>query len=63
MRTAGTGKSYLIKTIREQLCKMAGKKRNPILVIVSTGVVAFSINGTTIHLTLLIPILKKKLMI
>ena len=38
MGTAGTGKSYLIKAIREQLCKMAGKERNPILVIAPTGV-------------------------
>ncbi len=60
MGTAGTGKSYLIKAIRGQLRRMAGaRSKSPILVIVPMGVVAFNINGSTIHSALSIPILKE----
>jgi len=60
MGTAGTGKSYLIKAIRGQLCRMAGAgSKSPILVIAPTGVAAFNINGSTIHSALSIPILKE----
>src|SRR6266496_4311680 len=61
MGTAGTGKSYLIKAIRERLHTMAGKEgKSPVLVIAPTGVAAFNINGSTIHSTLSIPIFNTK---
>ncbi|CAB4412397.1 unnamed protein product [Rhizophagus irregularis] len=61
MGTAGTGKSYLIKTIRQKLHEMAGTDTDsPVLVIAPTGVAAFNINGSTIHSTLSIPIRNSK---
>ena len=57
MGTAGTGKSYLIRTIRKQLNMMAGNDTNtPIRVIAPTGVAAYNINGATVHSTLSLPI-------
>ncbi|CAB4427786.1 unnamed protein product [Rhizophagus irregularis] len=61
MGTAGTGKSYLIKMIRQKLHEMAGTDTDsPVLVIAPTGVAAFNINGSTIHSTLSIPIRNPK---
>jgi hypothetical protein len=61
METAGTGKSYLIRAIRERLHTLAGKDRDsPMLVIAPTGVATFNINGATIHSTLFIPIMNNK---
>src|SRR6266498_5518763 len=43
MGTAGTGKSYLIKAIRNMLHEMAGNKtKAPLLVLAPTGVAAFN---------------------
>src|SRR6266542_7141122 len=61
MGTAGTGKSYLIRAIRQRLQTMCGEESNPpVIVIASTGVVAFNINGATIHSTLSILICNDK---
>src|SRR5205823_11240396 len=61
MGTAGTGKSYLIRAIRERLQKMSREESEPpVIVIAPTGVAAFNINGTTIHSTLSIPICNDK---
>ena len=60
MGIAGTGKSYLIKAIRGQLCRMAGAgSKSPILVITPTGVVMFNINRSIIYLAFSISILKE----
>ncbi len=57
MGTAGTGKSYLIKAIRNMLYEMGGvESKRTVLVITLTGVTAFNIRGMTIHSALLIPI-------
>ena len=62
MGTAGTGKSYLIKAIRGRLRTMAGNRnKSPAVVIAPTGVVTFNINETTIHSTISILIMNKKL--
>jgi len=50
MGTAGTGKSYLIKAISEQLRIMARNEKSPLIVIAPTGVAAFNIDGGTIHM-------------
>ncbi|CAG8768743.1 17939_t:CDS:2, partial [Cetraspora pellucida] len=61
MSTANTGKSYVIKAIRNRMFEIARehnidtKKEPPILVLVPTGVAAFNINGCTIHLALFLP--------
>src|SRR5437868_1252498 len=61
MGTARTGKSFLIRAIRRQLCNMAGNgSKSPVLVIAPTEVTTFNINGFTIHSTLCIPINKEK---
>ncbi len=62
MGTAGTGKSYLIRAIRNRLNIMAAGNgsESPVQVVAPTGVAAFNINGTTIHSTLSIPILNNK---
>ncbi|CAB5193827.1 unnamed protein product [Rhizophagus irregularis] len=61
MGTASTGKSYLIKMIRQKLHKMAGTDTDsPILVITPTEVAAFNINGSIIHSTLSILIRNPK---
>lgn len=58
MGTAGTGKSYLIKMICNQLNNIAIERnsKSPILVLGPTGVASYNINGTTIHSSLSIPI-------
>ncbi len=61
MGTAGTGKSYLIRAIRQRLQTMCGEESNPpVIVIAPTGVAAFNINRATIHSTLSIPICNDK---
>jgi hypothetical protein len=61
MGTTGTGKLYLIRAIKGRLRRMAGiGSKTPVLVIAPTGVAAFNINGSMIHLTLSIPILTDK---
>src|SRR6266542_5922936 len=48
--TAGTGKTYLIKAIRSTLQEMKeASSKLPIIVLASTGVVAFNIDGITVH--------------
>ncbi len=55
MGTAGTGKLYLIKAIRQLLRSMLRNRSElSVLVIIPTGVAAYNINGTTIYSTLLI---------
>ncbi|CAG8536702.1 15388_t:CDS:2 [Cetraspora pellucida] len=55
MGTAGTGKSYVIKAIRNRIFEIARehkidpKEEPPILILAPTGVAAFNINGCTIH--------------
>jgi ATP-dependent DNA helicase PIF1 len=60
MGTAGTGKSHLIKTVRNRLQEMAKvysiNTQSPVLVLAPTGVAAFNIRGVTIHSALSIPI-------
>ena len=60
MGTAGTGKSYLIRTIRKRLCEMARSGLKVVKVITPTGVAAFNINSVTIHSTLSLPIYNNK---
>jgi len=58
MGTAGTGKTYLIKAIRSRLQEMKeARSKLPIIVLASTGVVAFNIDGITVHSGLSIPII------
>ena len=57
MGTAGTGKSYVIKAIRQMLRSMSGNQvERSFLVMAPTVVAVYNINGTTIHSTLSIPI-------
>lgn len=53
MGTAGTGKSYLIETVRNCLQEMtkiySADAKSPVLVLASIGVAAFNIHGITIH--------------
>ncbi len=62
MGTAGTGKSYLIKMIRDRLWEIARDHnvdtQSPVVVLAPTGVAAFNIHGVTIHSALLILINK-----
>ena len=62
MGTAGTGKMFLINSIRNRICVMATQKgyKSPMIVIAPTGVAAFNVNGVTIHATLSIPITNNK---
>lgn len=59
MGTAGTGKSYLIKTIQGRLIQeMVGTgSKSLMVVLVPTGVAAFNIDRITIHSGLSIPII------
>ncbi|CAG8476436.1 19296_t:CDS:2 [Racocetra persica] len=60
METASTRKLYLIKTIQTLLNTIAEAEVNlPLLVLASTGVAVFNINGLTINLALSIPIYTK----
>ena len=47
--TAGTGKSYLINTIKKALYSQAVTGHNPLLLLAPTGVATFNIHATTIH--------------
>ena len=49
----GTGKSYLIKTIKAWVCTATDKH---VAVIAPTGIAAFNINGLTIHQLLQLPV-------
>ncbi|CAG8469927.1 3415_t:CDS:2, partial [Cetraspora pellucida] len=55
MGTAGTGKSYVIKAIRNRMIELAQEhninpyEEPPILVLAPTGVAAFNINGCMIY--------------
>ena len=53
---AGTGKSYLISYIRNALHNSMPNTINPLLVLAPTGIVAFNIDASTIHVALKIPI-------
>lgn len=58
MRTAGTEKTYLIKAIWCRLQEIVGiGLKSPIVILTLTGVVAFNIKGTMIHLGLAILII------
>ena len=50
--TVGTGKSYLINTIKKALYSQAVASHNPLLLLAPTEVVAFNIHATTIHIRL-----------
>ena len=50
--TTGTGKSYLINTIKKALYSQAVVGQNRLLLLAPTGVVAFNIHATTIHIRL-----------
>lgn len=59
MGTAGTGKSYLIKAVRQSLQYLAREhavNQSPVVVLAPTGVAAFNIDGRTIHSALLLPL-------
>ena len=47
--TAGTGKSYLINTIKKALYSQAVAGHNPLLLLAPIGVASFNIHATTIH--------------
>ena len=49
----GTGKSYLIKTIKAWVQSSTGKD---VAVAAPTGIAAFNINGLTIHRLLMLPV-------
>ena len=53
---AGTGKFYLINTIKKNLYSQAVAGHNPLLLLAPTGVATFNIHATTIHTGLRIPI-------
>ena len=63
IRTAGTGKTYLINAIRSRLYEMAeiGSK-SPVIMLASTGIAAFNINRITIHSALSISIIADKIL-
>ena len=54
--TVGTGKSFLIHCIFEDLSNFSSDGRIPLLLLAPTGIVAFNIHAKTIHLALKIPI-------
>jgi len=50
MRTARTGKTYLIEAIRSRIKEMIGAESGlPVIVLALIGIAAFNINGMTIH--------------
>ena len=54
--TTGTGKSYLIGTIKNALSCQVIVGHSPLLHLDPTGIVAFNMHTTTIHARLRIPI-------
>ncbi|XP_059078046.1 ATP-dependent DNA helicase PIF1-like [Cryptomeria japonica] len=54
--TTGTGKSFIIHCIRQNLNVSTAIQENPLLVLAPTGVAAYNIQGTTLHAGLRIPI-------
>ncbi|XP_059068265.1 ATP-dependent DNA helicase pfh1-like [Cryptomeria japonica] len=54
--TPNTSKSYLIRCIRNRLNLSANPEHNPLLVLAPTGVSAYNIQATTIHVALCIPL-------
>lgn len=56
--TAGTGKTFLIKAIRQTLGDMAraANRSHPLRVLAPSGVAAFNVEGWTIHSALSIPV-------
>ena len=61
METAGTGKTYLINAIRGRLREMMGvRSKSPVLVLASTDIATFNINGIMIYSALSIPIIANK---
>ena len=58
IETAGIEKTYLIKTIQSRLQKIKeAKSESLIIMLTSTGVVAFNINRITVYSRLSIPII------
>ncbi|XP_062577044.1 uncharacterized protein LOC134238944 [Saccostrea cucullata] len=53
---AGTGKSYLIKLIREYLNRLSNKNVPVVMLLAYTGLAAANISGSTIHSALSIPV-------
>ena len=56
--TAGTGKSFFIRCIRESLSLTKNLNQSPILLLAPTGVASFNIQASTIHSALHIPLKK-----
>ena len=54
--TAGTGKSYLINTIKKSLYSQAVVGHNPLLLLAPNGVATFNIHATIIYTGLRIAI-------
>ena len=54
--TAGTGKSYLIGSIKNTLENILHPGKSPLLLLAPTGVAAFNISATIVHSALHIPI-------
>ena len=54
--TASTGKSHLIKTVRNTMVNSMPHGQSPMLLLAPTGVAAFNIQASTIHSSLRIPI-------
>ena len=46
---AGTGKFYLINTIKKKIYSQTVAGHNPLLLLAPTGVATFNIHATTIH--------------
>lgn len=51
--TGGTGKSYLISTIKSWVCKHLNKL---VAIAAPTGIAAFNVNGLTVHRLLQLPV-------
>lgn len=58
--TAGTRKSFIIDCIRRQINSHLDPTQYPLLVLAPTGVSAYNIQSTTIHVALCIPIQEYK---